>query len=298
MEQPFSQENCIQSGEVLFLDIIMAKTYIENDVMINLISSGLNGTELSVVLFLIRKTNGWHKETDEISLSQFLKHIPVTKPTLCKAIKNLQLVKIIKLVKKGKSLKSSNEYKLEKNISNWQLVKKAKLVKFTKRTSKDFDNQLVKKPLHTKETITKETITKETLPEKASNVTVTSHNETEEKRIDKKKKRTIPAKAENAGTKQFIDQWYKKFRDTFGQKYNVEGAKDGSLIKKLLDKYSYQELIELAERFFDSKDKFIQDSGYTIGVFNSQINKLLIKQNPLTETEKVEQMLKRRENGS
>jgi len=164
MEQPFSQENCIQSGEVLFLDIIMAKTYIENDVMINLISSGLNGTELSVVLFLIRKTNGWHKETDEISLSQFLKHIPVTKPTLCKAIKNLQLVKIIKLVKKGKSLKSSNEYKLEKNISNWQLVKKAKLVKFTKRTSKDFDNQLVKKPLHTKETITKETIQKKYSP--------------------------------------------------------------------------------------------------------------------------------------
>jgi len=250
----------------------MAKTYIENDVMINLISSGLNGTELSVVLFLIRKTNGWHKETDEISLSQFLKHIPVTKPTLCKAIKNLQLVKIIKLVKKGKSLKSSNEYRLEKNIENWQLVKKAKLVKFTKRTSKDFNNQLVKKPLHTKETITKDNIQK-----KASNVTVTSHN---------------------AGTKQFIDWWYKKFRDTFGQKYNVEGAKDGSLIKKLLDKYSYQELIELAERFFDSKDKFIQDSGYTIGVFNSQINKLLIKQNPLTETEKVEQMLKRRENGS
>ena len=112
------------------------------------------------------------------------------------------------------------------------------------------------------------------------------------------KKRTIPAKAENAGTKQFIIWWYEKFSIVFNEKYNVQGAKDGSLIKRLLNKYSYQELIELAERFFDSKDKFIQDSGYTIGVFNSQINKLLIKQNPLTETEKVEQMLKRRENGS
>jgi phage replication O-like protein O len=136
----------------------MAKTFIENDIMENLISSGLNGTELSVVLFLIRKTNGWNKETDEISLSQFLKYIPVTKPTLCKAIKNLQLVKIVKLVKKGKSLKSSNEYRLEKNRENWQLVKKTKLVKFKKRTSKDFDTQLVKKPLHTKNTITKNTI--------------------------------------------------------------------------------------------------------------------------------------------
>ena len=138
----------------------MAKncTYIENNVMENLISSGLNGTELSVTLLLIRKTNGWNKEMDEISLNQFLKYIPVTKPTLCKAIKNLQLVKIIKLVKKGKSLKCSNKYMLEKNIENWQLVKKTKLVKVLKRTSKDIETKLVKKPLHTKNTITKNTI--------------------------------------------------------------------------------------------------------------------------------------------
>ena len=40
--------------------------------------------------------------------------------------------------------------------------------------------------------------------------------------------------------------------------------------------YSYEKLIELAEKFFDSDDEFIIKAGYTIGVFSSQINRLLV----------------------
>lgn len=137
-------------------------TSIANEIMEAIASSGLNGTELAIILFLLRKTYGWKKKDDEISLSQFLVKIPVSKPTLCKALKTLQLVKIIKLVKKGNSKISSNCWSFNKNYDEWQLVKKTKLVKFSKSTSKDFDFQLVKKPLHTKEIRTKEN-TKEIL---------------------------------------------------------------------------------------------------------------------------------------
>ena len=130
-------------------------TAIANEIMEAIVSSGLNGTEFAIILFLLRKTYGWNKKQDEISLSQFLKYIPVTKPTLCKALSNLKLVKIIKLVKKGKSRLCSNLWQFNKNYDEWQLVKKSKLVKKKKRTSKDFETQLVKKPLHTKDNIQK-----------------------------------------------------------------------------------------------------------------------------------------------
>lgn len=126
-------------------------TPIANEVLEAIICSGLNGAELSVLLYVIRKTYGYQKKEDEISLSQFLKKIPVSKPTICKALKTLQLVKILLLVKKGKHIKCANKYCFNKNYDEWQLVKKTKLVKFSKRTSKENDTKLVKKTLHTKE---------------------------------------------------------------------------------------------------------------------------------------------------
>jgi hypothetical protein len=51
-------------------------------------------------MFIYRKTIGWDKEVDGISLSQFTDKINATKPSIVSALKRLQLVKIIKLVKK------------------------------------------------------------------------------------------------------------------------------------------------------------------------------------------------------
>lgn len=148
-------------------------TPIANELLESLIKANLNGTELALVLLVIRKTYGWGKKEDKISLSQFMKYIPVSKPAICNALKKLLLVKIILLVKKTKSPVSANTYRLNKDFDSWQLVKKSLLVKKMKSTSKDFDNLLVKKTLHTKETITKEILQKKT-----TNVVTASNNET------------------------------------------------------------------------------------------------------------------------
>ena len=120
-------------------------TAIANEILEKIIASGLNGTEIFIILYILRKTYGYQKKEDIISLSQFMKVIPVTKPSICKALKILQLVKIIKLVKKTKL---GNSYLFNKNYNEWQLVKKTKLVK--KQVIK-----LVKKTIHTKERYTK-----------------------------------------------------------------------------------------------------------------------------------------------
>jgi len=126
-------------------------TRIANEILEKVISSGLNGTEISCLLFIWRKTYGYQKLQDEISLSQFCEAIPVSKQTICTSLYNLQLVKIITLVKKGSSKNCSNLWAFNKDYDKWQLVKKSKLVKFSPSTSQVLHSQLVKKTLHTKE---------------------------------------------------------------------------------------------------------------------------------------------------
>src|SRR3972149_3176053 len=58
------------------------------------------------------------------------------------------------------------------------------------------------------------------------------------------------------------------------KKFHENGS--GLLTNKLLKTIPLAELQSLLEAFFASEDKFIQGSGYTIGVFKTQINKLKI----------------------
>jgi len=131
-------------------------TRIVNKVLEELVKTPLLGAELAICFFVIRKTYGFCKVQDEISLTQFEDGVCRSRPTVVKALKNLQLVNILKLVKRGDSKISSNIWSFNKYYETWKLVKTRQLVKSSDTTSKVNAKQLVKTPLHTKETITKE----------------------------------------------------------------------------------------------------------------------------------------------
>ena len=95
------------------------------------------GCELAIVLHIIRKTYGFQKKQDEISISQFMEAVQRGRPTVVKALKNLQLVNMVKLVKKGNYKKQSNIWMINKYPSTWRLVKTGSLVKGKPWTSKD-----------------------------------------------------------------------------------------------------------------------------------------------------------------
>jgi len=94
-------------------------TQIANEILEKIISSGLNGTEIAIILYIFRKTYGYHKKEDEISISQFEKSIKHSKSAIIKALKNLQLINIIILIKKGNSLNNSNLWSFNKNHDKW-----------------------------------------------------------------------------------------------------------------------------------------------------------------------------------
>lgn len=132
-------------------------TRIVNKVIEELVKTPLLGAELAICLFIIRKTYGFNKKEDEISLTQFEKATNRSRPTIVKALKNLQLVNVVKLVKTGDSRKQSNLWAFNKYYESWKLVKRTKLVKKKTSTSKEIKEKLVKGGKHTKDILQKTT---------------------------------------------------------------------------------------------------------------------------------------------
>lgn len=131
-------------------------TRIVNPLLENLIKVPFKGCELSIAIFIIRKTYGFNKIEDEISISQIMKGVNRSRQTVVTALKNLQLVNILRLVKKGNAKGVSNTWIINKYYSTWKVVNTVRLVKRNDKPSLMEDSNLVKTGRHTKET-TKET---------------------------------------------------------------------------------------------------------------------------------------------
>ncbi len=84
-----------------------------------------------------------------------------------------------------------------------------------------------------------------------------------------------PPPSTSGDSTKFIDFAFQTFKKQFGLPLKIQGAKDGKLIKDLLGTYKLETLQELWMRFLDSTDEFILKAGKSIGIFSSQINKLI-----------------------
>lgn len=139
-------------------------TAIANELLEAIIGSGLSGCEYSVIFFILRKTYGYRKKQDSISISQFESQLPYSRRSIIKALKKLQLVNIIALVNKN-ALGTTNIYLINKDYQSWEvvnktaLVQKPALVNKVAPTSALLGKKLVNSSSHTKEN-TKENIQK------------------------------------------------------------------------------------------------------------------------------------------
>lgn len=136
-------------------------TRIVNPLIEQLIKIPFKGCELAVALYIIRKTYGFQKKEDEISLSQFQQGLERSRQTIVTALKNLQLVQVVRLVQRGSMKGDSNIWAINKYSDTWKLVNMVRLVQRNKKASLTERLNLVQTARHTKET-TKESNTKET----------------------------------------------------------------------------------------------------------------------------------------
>ena len=66
-----------------------------------------------------------------------------------------------------------------------------------------------------------------------------------------------------------------EYRKRFNTAAPIVGKKDAPLAARLLKIYSFDELSSWLSLYFDVPDKFIQNSGYTFGVFSACIAKVI-----------------------
>jgi len=93
-------------------------TKFDNKVLDALIEYRIPGQEMKCLLFIIRKTWGYHKITDNISLSQFQKATGMDKSSISKALDRLKLKKVI-IVGKNTN-KKGKDYRINKKFQTWE----------------------------------------------------------------------------------------------------------------------------------------------------------------------------------
>lgn len=75
--------------------------------------------------------------------------------------------------------------------------------------------------------------------------------------------------------KALLSRYDEAFQKKFGAPAPIVAHKDAPLAKRLLARYTPEQLGEWLDTFFSMRDPFIQQSGYTFGVFSSCLGKVI-----------------------
>jgi len=207
------------------------------------------GEARQILDFIIRKTYGFNKKDDVISLSQFVQATGIHKSHIQRAVKKLLAMNMVtqkgnKVTQKGNT--NSISYSFNKDYDSWKpLPKKVTLPKKATRVTQKGNKRLPKKG-HTKDI-------KDIIKNSSTKVEL--------------------IKPENMVVK-FENFWKDLYQDRFKIPYDVKYAKERKLIKNLLNVFNFEMLCKMATAFLKSKDEWITKAGFTIQMFSAQANKM------------------------
>jgi phage replication O-like protein O len=135
----------------------LGHTSISNELFEAILRTPWTRAQYAVIFFIIRKTYGWGKKSDKISISQFARVLPYSKTTIIRTLKRLKTMNVAVQLKVGGGKKNASEWALNKNYEDWQTVSLGVTVTLQSSKLSHSSPQTVTRGLHTKETNTKET---------------------------------------------------------------------------------------------------------------------------------------------
>jgi hypothetical protein len=106
------------------------------------------------------------------------------------------------------------------------------------------------------------------------------------KNVKNEKNKNGRSKDADPRVKEFLNYWGETFTQKTGQPYTFSFAKEGNLVKQLLQVHPLETLQEMTNAFF--RDEQSQRRGLTIGIFYQEINRLigLKEMNPLEQAKR------------
>jgi phage replication O-like protein O len=132
---------------------------IANEIFDALIRSNLSGQELRLALFIIRKTYGYNKKEDYISLTQMMDAIGLNKTRASQVINRLRLRNIVTVTEKRNGL--TVKYSFQKNYEKWGPLQKSVTVTEKCNDRYTFTKKTVTQKCNHKRQYTKDNITKD-----------------------------------------------------------------------------------------------------------------------------------------
>ena len=108
-------------------------TAIANELVEHLAMPGLNGSELRVIMVVLRKTYGFQRKSDKIPLSQFRKATRMNQAQVVRTIKSLVSKRIL--------VHDENGYKLNKNWEQWVVSKRIRSIQLDTESSIQKDTE-------------------------------------------------------------------------------------------------------------------------------------------------------------
>ncbi len=226
-------------------------TKISNELMEHLPLYKFNGTQLRIIIVVLRYTYGFLRKECSLSLSFLSKSICVHKEQIKRELNSLINEKVINVVK-GADFNSTRVLAFNKNYDEW-LTEKSEL-KSTQEAKKFTGSEKVD------------------LQEADSFTPTGSELDPQERKYKENIKESKPRK-ENPNTnliKYFCSEYLKKFEIT----YMPNWARDGTIIKSFLDNGYTEEFIEnYIVWFLNCNDEFLNKAGYSIPLLKSRVEK-------------------------
>lgn len=119
----------------------------------------ISGQEMQCLWVVLRKTYGWQKKVDKISLSQFSNLTGMARPLVARAIKKLVSKQILDVIKTDNS--NINSYWFIKHYSKWKVLsKKLGVICSDNKGVINLVQKVLSKQIHTKDNIQKTIIQK------------------------------------------------------------------------------------------------------------------------------------------
>ncbi len=118
-------------------------TPIANEILNHLVMPGLNGSEFRLILWVVRKTYGFAKKADQISLTQFQKATGMKRSSVVKTLKTLVAKRLLLLEKGG--------FVFNKNWETWVVAKRLPRSQKATKVVANRGTKVVANRLHTKE---------------------------------------------------------------------------------------------------------------------------------------------------
>lgn len=236
---------------------------IANEIFDALAKTNINGESRRLLDFILRKTYGYNKKKDWISLSQFSTATGLSKPNVVRGLKVLIQRNII--IKNDNSIiKTDNEpkisYQFQKDYCKWinkpVVIKKDKALSAPITTVINPDNLALSILIPTKDNITKDNITKDILT-----------------KVSKGKKKSSPL---NINTQSFIKTYCILYKRKYFSNPPINGKASG-ISQRIVKDLGLPKALKLIETYLSMNDSWFITKAHDLATFETNLNKVQVK---------------------